>query len=634
MNVFEDFNKQIVGGSGATVNIFNSTNSKIVNFFETDDCIYLDGTPCDKYTLSPITFYKDKPLMNISTAWYSTSPITNTRYFNRNIGDGNKMQYRTPYAPKQTLQRNNARLSNQDEVIITGFTSPSASSARGNSALYYDKATNKIIKAFMVDLLNFKPSIFALDDSRYISPTNAYGNNTDCGLYGAQDCQLTLFNKDTNAITNYPISDYGYIHNILARTLSGDILFLYSTFTGGAPYPSSSGNHSSGSIFTLKKFNKATLTISDVLSTTTGNNIAPLCEPAINNDNTEIYFVNTVSQASSAGTEMRYTINKYKIDPNAGTASLVPLTINLNGLASYLKGVMSSVNYTNYYNYSNAYGYNYFNGTNYDYNSPARSCLYGGIKLSYLELGGNKYLVATSITNKAPVNSGVEFYQCAYNDSITRGANDRSVPTSDDNMNSGNYQYSMMYLFKITGDTLKLVDAKQTYGTAVDTPQAVFPVNNNTGLVFIRYAGLDIVTIDTINDKFLLQDVINEQIYSLGIDDLERIWYTTSTDAIVNDIKLKVFTVGSATLIDTNFETTNFAYNNADIPSNITVSAKQNAGGYVAVNVQLLLEGNAVFAANGTKSINVTTSATGAIQVPITIKGDGIINVYTNILTS
>ncbi|WP_123053162.1 hypothetical protein [Clostridium sp. JN-1] len=580
MNTFYDFGAKTVKGNNiSNLSTAYSYAASIPHFFETDDAIYLDGIPCDKYTLSPITCYKDKIRMNMAGIAFMTSPFTSTRYFNRSIGDENKFPYRMPYLPVNTLFKNNARLSNGDEVIITP-TSNYNNAGKSTFVMVISKNTNKITWLNSTDIANFKSGIIALDDNKFITNRVGYNKGTNQDSIGSQEGTLQCIDRVSNIVSNITLSQYGYIHNIIGRTVQGDLVVLHAIQSGVPSQNTIKVN------FTVSKISKSDLTVTNLLTipiTQTDNSKFYTnlhFEPAVTLDNKTIYFVDgTIDDTANRGA--KYTIGKCEVDLDNGAAVQTPISVDLNGLVDALYHIPE---------------YNQY-----------KSCQSTNIILNYLEFGDKKYLAATNTSNAEAI---------LYN-----------------NANAANYNaYCFMYLFEINGNTLKLVDYKPGLGGSADIPQAVFPLNNAKNLLVIRNNGLDIVTVDTSTSKFIIQDTISEPIYSCGIDELERVWYVTSLDGLVNDAKLKVFSVGAVITVNTAFENPNITYEEKDIDSNVIVSTRNNEGNRVVTNLQLLLEGNAVFSSTSSKTITITTSKDVDTSVPIKIQGDGMISIYTNIV--
>ena len=97
--------------------------------------------------------------------------------------------------------------------------------------------------------------------------------------------------------------------------------------------------------------------------------------------------------------------------------------------------------------------------------------------------------------------------------------------------------------------------------------------------------------------------------------------------AILQDNSIICQDLNGAVMIDFNFEKQVYNYNNTDINSYITIWAKNSDEEYTATNIKLTLSGNVVWQANGSQTLETTTSAEGPINIPFIIKGHTSINV-------
>jgi predicted acyltransferase (DUF342 family) len=74
-----------------------------------------------------------------------------------------------------------------------------------------------------------------------------------------------------------------------------------------------------------------------------------------------------------------------------------------------------------------------------------------------------------------------------------------------------------------------------------------------------------------------------------------------------------------------------YNYTGTAITSSVNVDAKNYLGSFVSVSSRLTIEGNsAVFTSNGLGILDVTTSSSGSISIPITINNGG----FTRIVAS
>ena len=76
---------------------------------------------------------------------------------------------------------------------------------------------------------------------------------------------------------------------------------------------------------------------------------------------------------------------------------------------------------------------------------------------------------------------------------------------------------------------------------------------------------------------------------------------------------------------------TSYNYTGRAISSNVNVESRNYLGRFVSVSSRLTIEGNsAVFTSNGLGVLDVSTSSSGSISVPITINNGG----FTRIVAS
>ena len=539
---------------------------------------------CYKNDFSQISRDKSYIKSNLTTI-KSVIPVTNTRNWARFLGDGNKYQYRAPYMPYHTILRNSCK-NISGEVFIPNINASIAAS-------YLITTKNKKIKNNTpFTPYNYMTKVFLGDNDNVFFLKNNYNSSVaitsgtssgDGTSIGRQD-YLQKYLKSNNSVANYFPTSLGYLHTVMKSNDGGFLLF----------HSVDNGSMIAGikTTMTITKMDKGTFTFTNLFSAEMMVGISNTAfshlfgiEPAFTKDSSAMYYPQVT--ASTKNGYNRLSIKKVSMNLTSCVFVDVPQTINLNGLDSYIYCVAGNF----YYNVNASY-YN-----NSVIVSTACHCI---------EAGGYKYLVLVGLYNQAAVNV---------------------VGSTLSNFTSGNFQYMKTYLFKIDEEVLDLVDVKQ-YGTFADAPQGALPFNDMKNLLLIRYGGLDILSVDTVNHK-LKCDSINEPIYAVGIDDLERVWYTTSSDSLVADARLKVFSVPNQYVISNLFRDVELNYTGTDIDSFIDVFVKDSNGNYVSSTVRLLLEGPVKFTDNGSKTIDITTSATGSTEVPIKIFGYGDVKLYS-----
>ena len=91
------------------------------------------------------------------------------------------------------------------------------------------------------------------------------------------------------------------------------------------------------------------------------------------------------------------------------------------------------------------------------------------------------------------------------------------------------------------------------------------------------------------------------------------------------------FTLDSPVKVNVTAATSSYNYTGTSISSSVSVEARNYLGNYVAVPTRLTIEGNsAVFTSNNLGILDVTTSSSGSLSVPLTINNGG----FTRVIAS
>ena len=125
--------------------------------------------------------------------------------------------------------------------------------------------------------------------------------------------------------------------------------------------------------------------------------------------------------------------------------------------------------------------------------------------------------------------------------------------------------------------------------------------------------------------------VIGDSVHAIGRDSLDRIWYTTKTNAMsasYADINLLSPTL--PVTVNITPELSSYSYGGSNITSYIDVSALNASGARIATNVRLVIEGSSMTFTDGSTTKTVTTLTTGDLQVGTVVTGAG----YTNVTAS
>jgi hypothetical protein len=204
-------------------------------------------------------------------------------------------------------------------------------------------------------------------------------------------------------------------------------------------------------------------------------------------------------------------------------------------------------------------------------------------------------------------------------------ANGISSQSIGGTINGGYASYRVAIIKITTNTTLQVTDYEQLGPNSTDYTSMYYVVNSSN-ILGIRNGGLDMYTINSSN-KLTLGNSVMEPVYSVGVDDCERVWYTTSASVLVTDSTLKIFNYSSMCNINITFAQTNMLYTGTVLSNTITINCTDLNNNLLAINVTLYIKGNATFANTGTQTINVTTSNTASITTNINIQGNGVINI-------
>ena len=594
MGTFKTFNM-----SNSSLQDYYKYNNGVPYFFETSEYIYINGEACDKKSLSSVGL-NCQLKANVSGIEVTLSPMTTTRYFNRYIGDATRHQFVNPYSPKNTLLAKDIKLSNGTTMLaIPSTTCDATNSDKSNSTVLINK--NGIISDYIpYDSYNFIPFIIPVSDTKYYATKCTITSRIE--RVSQNEPSLYQFDLTTKTKTNISINTYGDLISVFYQDAAN--IYIFSTTNNFT------GTTSSSYSVNVGKINKSTGTYTTIATAVTSNliNYYPqVYHSFIDKGSTiELYCINPNGLISCDATKggTSFPIVKIVFTKSTGSASVPSssITVNYNGLASALKMVC---------NYTAA-----LDGAS----SSLRTSKSCGIIFTSLTVNSCEYLVVSNVSNKAYLNYA----------SSSGALNSTYTVFKDSSVEYNTNGNMFIYLFKVNASSLDLVDLMHV-GNTKDLPQAVFPANNDSNLIVVRYSGIETYTINTTTNKFAIKDSISEEIYSLGIDELERVWYVTSIDGMTKDVRMKVFSVGDVYECNVAFDSSSYQYSGTDIGSSISINVTSASGSKVVKNVVLTLTGKAIFTDNDKDTITITTDSVSSVSVPIKIFGTGGITVSTNI---
>ena len=146
--------------------------------------------------------------------------------------------------------------------------------------------------------------------------------------------------------------------------------------------------------------------------------------------------------------------------------------------------------------------------------------------------------------------------------------------------------------------------------------------NSKFHVIVGKLNSFQIIKFDTLTQKY---ENTNETIpfcYDVGLDELDRIWYT-KTDLSVHLINLQ-----DAQSVQISFEKSYYEYTGSSITTYINFSALNYLNENFVGTFELILSGPAIFIENNTKKLTLNYDGNGITQIAISITGASPITVY------
>lgn len=157
--------------------------------------------------------------------------------------------------------------------------------------------------------------------------------------------------------------------------------------------------------------------------------------------------------------------------------------------------------------------------------------------------------------------------------------------------------------------------------------------DSNVDKILVQtYGNLALYSFDWTNEKLVLSQTLMSSgtaaIRSFGVDSAGRIWVYENAAG-----SLWLFTQDNPVSIMLTTPQSRYDYSGTNINTSVAVSAVNYLGNPIAVSLVLTLEGgNAVWTDNNASSITVVTSASGPVNVNLTITGSGFIRIAASSL--
>lgn len=142
-------------------------------------------------------------------------------------------------------------------------------------------------------------------------------------------------------------------------------------------------------------------------------------------------------------------------------------------------------------------------------------------------------------------------------------------------------------------------------------------VTNRTAVKVLRF--------DTVNGVFVEMQTIDIPNNTIGCDSKDNVWINDTNNT------LHKFTIELPTKVNLTFDDPGFDYQGITIDSNMSLVAYNYLNERAEVKLQLTIKGPMTFA-DGSKTLNIASSKTETIKIPIKVIGSGVISVFPKIL--
>jgi hypothetical protein len=183
---------------------------------------------------------------------------------------------------------------------------------------------------------------------------------------------------------------------------------------------------------------------------------------------------------------------------------------------------------------------------------------------------------------------------------------------------------SAMYTFEmIDDDNWKLVSYRKF---TPFIPKGMLTLYSNKLLILADDNTLNFFNWNTNTQTFERTAQFPMAVKIFGIDMNNNIWVQKS------DRSIEIFSNTVPMEIYADYILDDYAYDGTDISSNIQVYARNYTGQYLTNTIQLTLTGPVKFTDTGLKTKTVTTSNLNPITVPVTIYGQGLLNVNVKLM--
>jgi hypothetical protein len=200
------------------------------------------------------------------------------------------------------------------------------------------------------------------------------------------------------------------------------------------------------------------------------------------------------------------------------------------------------------------------------------------------------------------------------------------TPFNNDDSNKNYYNAHVFTTHPTASADLTYRSSDSIYNDLGGEVRAVIAMDSNTNrFLVVTTNNMAVYTFDTASLSLTLAQIIPGEYRHYGVDTYGRLWATTYANDLFS------FALDSPVRINITSPTASYSYTGTSISSSVNVEARNYLGSRVAVPTRLTIEGtSATFTSNGLSYIDVTTTTSSIVNVPITITNGG----FTRIVAS
>ena len=289
--------------------------------------------------------------------------------------------------------------------------------------------------------------------------------------------------------------------------------------------------------------------------------------------------------------------------------------------------ILTNLSDTPYKVSDNTYGLFLYNGANPEqpidlYSYDITKTFAEGFKMQHMNITWNSDKSQIEFLNSGSMYNTIRNFISEFN-----GVKYLNVIAYQTNYDNTNYiPYQGIYTFRIDSNTeltftgYNQIDAaKQIGGFIYD--------ESKMHLIIAKQNAFQILKFNQITFKYESTNFEISNCYSVGLDELQRVWYI-KTDSSVNMINLE-----DAQSVELEFEKNYYNYTGVAISTYVYFSALNYLGEDFIGIFELTIDGPAVFTENNSTTLRFTYEGSGKQQIGITITGASPITIYPKFIS-